>query len=169
MIKKLLRNLFIDTTLKEDMLFLQKITLFHGLSKRALARIVLTIFKKTYFVGEKIYETCHEANVIYIIKKGQIKLTCKNSSKIFEDEDLFSEISLIENCNHNCSAIALKESELYLIYRAKFDDIIESDNKVGFIVMKNLASMFLARLKRIENVVKNMDEYGKTNEEIPEK
>jgi CRP/FNR family transcriptional regulator len=150
MMKKLLKILFIDTVLKEDILFLQKIVLFNGLSERALARIALIIFKKTYFVGEKIYEACHEANVIYIIKKGQIKLTSKNSSKIFEDEDLFSEISLIENCNHNCSAIALKKSELYLIYRAKLDDMIESDNKIGFIIMKNLASIFLARLRYFE-------------------
>jgi hypothetical protein len=36
----------------------------------------------------------------------------------------------------------LFRSELYLIYRAKFEDMVESNSKIGLIIMTNLASMF---------------------------
>jgi CRP/FNR family transcriptional regulator len=147
MIKKMFKFLFIDDVLKADIVFLKKIILFDGLTKRSLAKVALIVFKKTYLAGEKIYEIGHEADVVYIVKSGQIKLTGKKSSKVVESEDFFGEISLVENNKHDHSAVALKESELFLIYRAKFDDMIEFDNKVGFIIIKNLATIFAVRLK----------------------
>ncbi|MDR3256394.1 MAG: cyclic nucleotide-binding domain-containing protein [Endomicrobium sp.] len=145
MIKELLRNLFIDAVLKADIDFLRKIVLFKGLSERSLAKIALIVFKKTYLAGEKIYEPNQDANVVYIVKSGQVKLNSENINKIVDSGDFFGEISLIENHRHSCETIALKDSELYLIYRAKFEDIAESDNKAGLIIMKNLASIFTNR------------------------
>ncbi|MCA6069742.1 MAG: cyclic nucleotide-binding domain-containing protein [Endomicrobium sp.] len=150
MIKKLLQFIFIDDVLKGDIAFLEKIDLFRGLSKRSLAKIALIVFKKTYLDGEKIYEANQEANVVYIVKNGQIKLTGKNLSKVVESEDFFGERSLVENNKHDFSSIALKESELYLIYRAKFYDMAESDNKAGFTIMRNLASLLAAKFDSLE-------------------
>jgi CRP/FNR family transcriptional regulator len=148
-IGKLISFLFLDDVLKDDIVFLKKIVLFHGLPKRALAKIALIIFKKTYLPGEKIYKINHEANVFYIIKNGQVKLSGNNLNKVIEAEDFFGEISLIENHNHISEAIALKESELYLIYRAKFEDMVSSNIKIGFKVMKNLASLFATKSNSI--------------------
>jgi CRP-like cAMP-binding protein len=147
MIKELLKSLFIDDVLKRDIIFLKKVGLLQGLSDRSLAKIALIVFKKTYLAGEKIYENHHEAKVVYIIKKGQVKLTGEDLSRVVESKDFFGEISLIESRNHNSDATALKESQLYLVYRAKFEDIIESDSKIGLIIMRNLASLFATRLK----------------------
>ncbi|MDR0956287.1 MAG: cyclic nucleotide-binding domain-containing protein [Endomicrobium sp.] len=144
-IGKLINFLFLDDVLKDDIIFLKKIILFHGLPKRALAKIALIIFKKTYFPGEKIYKINQEANVFYIIRNGQIKLTENNLNKVIETENFFGEISLIENRNHTNEALALKESELYLIYRAKFENMVSSNIKIGFKVMKNLASLFATK------------------------
>ncbi|GHT64577.1 hypothetical protein AGMMS50222_05730 [Endomicrobiia bacterium] len=146
MTRGLFKFLLIDDVLKKDIIFLKKITLFQGLSDRSLAKIALIVFKKTYLPGEKIYESRHEAKVVYIIKNGQIKPTGENLSRVVEPEDFFGEISLIGNHNHGCDAVALKESELYLVYRVKFEDIIESDSKAGLIIMRNLASLFVTRL-----------------------
>jgi CRP-like cAMP-binding protein len=64
-----------------------------------------------------------------------------------EKEGFFGEMSLFENAKHTFLATASKDSELYLIYRAKFEDMIESNSKTGLIIIKNLASMFAAKLK----------------------
>ncbi|MDR3071613.1 MAG: cyclic nucleotide-binding domain-containing protein [Endomicrobium sp.] len=150
MIKKILEFLLIDNVLKKDVAFLKKITLFEGLSDRSLAKVSLIVFKKIYLAGEKIYETGAHANIIYIIKSGKVKLISQNFNKIIEHGNFFGELSLIANCRYNCNAIALKESELYFIYRTKFEDMVESNNKIGFAVMKNLAFM-LAKNITISN------------------
>ncbi|MDR1418394.1 MAG: cyclic nucleotide-binding domain-containing protein [Endomicrobium sp.] len=146
MLKRLLYFLFVDDVLKKDIVLLKKISLFSGLSKRSLIKIALLIFKKKYVQYEKIYEENKEANVLYILKDGQVRLTEKKSSKILESGDFFEEISLIENCTHKHDASALKDSELYLIYRTKLLDLFESDNKIGLEIMKNLASIFAKKL-----------------------
>ncbi|MDR0723851.1 MAG: cyclic nucleotide-binding domain-containing protein [Endomicrobium sp.] len=146
MLKNLLYFLFVDNTLKQDIVFLKKISLFSGLSKKSLAKITLLIFKKKYVKYEKIYEENKEANVLYILKDGQVRLTEQNSSKVLGSGDFFGEISLVENCTHKHDASALKDSYLYLIYRAKLVDLFESDNKIGLEIMKNLASILAKKL-----------------------
>ncbi|MDR2066756.1 MAG: cyclic nucleotide-binding domain-containing protein, partial [Endomicrobium sp.] len=108
--------------------------------------IALLVFKKTYIQDEKIYEENKEANVLYIIKNGQVRLTEKNLSKVLEIGNFFGEISLIENCTHKHDASALKDTELYLIYRAKIADLFESDNKIGLTVMRNLATILAKKI-----------------------
>jgi hypothetical protein len=61
-----------------------------------------------------------EANVFYIVKNGQISLSSNKSASIVKRR-VFWRNALIEYCKHNNSAVALKDSELYLIYRAKFN------------------------------------------------
>jgi CRP-like cAMP-binding protein len=112
-----------------------------------VAKVALIIFKKTYLAGEKIYENNNEANVVYLVKNGQINLLFGDISKLVEEKGFFGEISLIENSKHIGSAVILKDSELYLIYRAKFEDMVESNSKTGLMIMKNLASMFAAKTK----------------------
>lgn len=150
MIKKLLKFLFTDDILKKDIAFLKKIVLFRNLSEKHLAKVALIVFKKTYFAGEKIYEVHQEANVVYIVKSGHVRLNAGSDGKFVETGDFFGEISLIGNCRHNCAAVALKDSELYLIYRAKFDDMFLSNGKVGLAIMKNLALIFAKRLEYSE-------------------
>ncbi|AKL98118.1 cyclic nucleotide-binding domain-containing protein [Endomicrobium proavitum] len=150
MIKQILKNLFIDSALKEDVQFLKKIELFQGVHDKALAKIALIVFKKTYAVGDKIFKIKQEANVVYIIKEGEIKISSASSDKILGAEDFFGEIALFENKKHDSSATAVKKSELYLIYRVKLDDLVDSDIKTGFKIMKNLSNIFATRLKCLE-------------------
>ncbi|MCL2485927.1 MAG: cyclic nucleotide-binding domain-containing protein [Endomicrobia bacterium] len=147
MIKKIFRFLFIDKALKSDIAFLKKITLFNGLSDRVLAKIALIVFKKNYVAGETVYKANQDADVLYIIKKGQVKVNNSLGEKIVESGDFFGEMSLIGDKKHGSSAIALKNSELFLIYRVKFDDLVDLDAKAGLQIMRNLSQILAVRAK----------------------
>lgn len=149
-IKKLLNYIFIDDTLKSDIVFLKQIAIFSHLSDRSLAKIALIVFKKEYMAGEQIYKNHQEANVLYIVKQGEILIKNQRMEKTVEAGDFFGEISLLENKRHDSVASALKDSELYLIYRIKFDDMVDSNAKVGLRIMKNLSSILETRLKCAE-------------------
>jgi CRP-like cAMP-binding protein len=112
--------------------------------------LALIVFKKTYLAREKIYEIYHEASVVYIIKSGQVRMTADSGCKIVEAGNFFGEISLIKKHKYNCSAVVLKYSELYLIYRVKFDGMSSSNNEAELVIMRNLASIFAKRLKYFE-------------------
>jgi len=150
MIKKFIKNLFIDPALKSDIKSLKDIALFQGLNDRALAKIALIVFKKTYSAGEEIYKPGHEANAVYIINAGEVKITNGESDRVLDSGDFFGEISLLENKRHDSSAKAVKNCEIYMIYRSKFNELTESDLKIGFKIMKNLSGIFATRLKCTE-------------------
>ncbi|MDR2457356.1 MAG: cyclic nucleotide-binding domain-containing protein, partial [Clostridiales Family XIII bacterium] len=114
MLKNFFKFFFIDDVLKEDVTFLKGIPLFRRLSDRSLAKVALIIFKKNYLAGEKIYKNNNDANVLYLMKSGQVNLSYGHISKVVDEKDFFGEISLIENSKHMGSATVLKDSELYL-------------------------------------------------------
>lgn len=157
-IKKLLNYVFIDDVLKNDVVFLRDINIFSHLSDRSLAKIALIIFKKNYLAGETVYKEKQEANVLYIVKSGEISVKNTRAEKIVEEKDFFGEISLVENRRHDSTATALKDSELYLIYRVKFDDMVDSNPKVGLRIMRNLSSILEIRLKCAEQETQPMKE-----------
>lgn len=147
MVKNFLKSLIIDGSLKADITFLKRVALFQGLSDRNLAKIALIVFKKSYTAGEQVYREKQEANVVYLVKDGQVRINNATGEKIAEPDDFFGEISLIANRRHDSSAVALKNSDLYLIYRVKFDNMVDSDVKMGLKIMKNLSAIFATRLK----------------------
>ena len=146
-IRNLLNYIFIDDTLKEDIEFLKHISVFCGLNNHSLAKIALIVFKKNYLAGETIYKEKQEADVLYIVKKGEISVKSLFIEKTVAENDFFGETSLIDDRRHNSEAKALKDSELYLIYKVKFNDLIESNPAVGLKIMKNLSLIFDKRLK----------------------
>jgi CRP/FNR family transcriptional regulator len=150
MIKKLLSFLFVDANLKADADFLKKVALFSGLSDKALRNIALILFKKTYAAGEHIYKEKQEAEVLYLVKDGEVKISGSGNEKTIEQGGFFGEIALFKDRKHDSSAVAAKNCELYLVYRVKFDDMVEGDAKMGLKIMKNLSAIFSVRLKCVE-------------------
>jgi CRP-like cAMP-binding protein len=148
--KRLLNYLFIDDVLKADIEFFKGVSIFSHLSDRSLAKVSLIVFKKNYLAGEQIYKHGQEANVLYIVRRGEVLIKSRVSSKNVEEGDFFGEISLIGNKKHDSAASAVKDSELYLIYRVKFDDMVDSNAKVGLRIMKNLSAILETRLKCAE-------------------
>ena len=145
MFKKLFTVLFIDENLKEDIAFLKTVPLFKGLSERAFSKIVTIIYKKTYQENENVYEPAQEANVLYIVRSGLVNIEHRGAKDALEEGGFFGELSLIDLKKHEGKAVAAKESKLYLIYRVKFDDLVESNAYIGLKIMKNLSKILALR------------------------
>ncbi|MDR0822399.1 MAG: cyclic nucleotide-binding domain-containing protein [Endomicrobium sp.] len=150
MLKNLFSFIFIDRDLKDDVKFLKTVPLFAGVADRALSKIALLIFKKTALEGEIVFSPRQEAQVIYIVKSGSVQLVGDGKEKTIKAGGYFGEIAFIKDSKHNISAKALENSELYLIYRIKFEDFAESDGKTGFKIMKNFLNSLGAKFNNLE-------------------
>jgi CRP-like cAMP-binding protein len=138
MIKKLLKFLFIDKDLKQDIEFLKTVSLFEHLSDRVLAKIALLIFKKQYQVGERVFQANEDSKIVYIVREGQIKISKNETQKTLTSACVFGEPCIIGEKKHIASASALIPSCLYLLYEVPLNDLMDSDPKTGFQIMKNL-------------------------------
>ena len=140
MLNNLLKKIFIDDKLKNDVDFLSGVKLFSGVSRHSLAKIALITFKKKYVKGETIYDENNPADVFYIIKEGEVKLAASIGHKNITAGGFFGETALINGAKRDASAVALTNSQLYLIYRVKFDDMVENDSHAGLKIMRNLVN-----------------------------
>ena len=141
-------KVFMDKEFKENVDFFNTITLFKGLSAKSLGKLVSIAHKKTYFAGETVFEQGQVGRVLYIVKSGEVFVTV-NGQKISScgAGEYFGEVSLLEELPRTATVVCDIDTELYLIYKVKYDSFVEQYPEAGVILFKNLALSISAKLR----------------------
>ena len=71
--------------------------------------------------------------------------------------DCFGEYSVIDNSPTSASVVTLEECDLFIIPRINFERIINSDNRLGKIIYKNMLQVLI---KRARNYDKELDSFN---------
>ncbi|MCK9582647.1 MAG: cyclic nucleotide-binding domain-containing protein [Endomicrobiales bacterium] len=141
-------KVFMDKEFKENVNFFSTIALFKGLSIKSLGKLVSVAHKKTYFSGETVFEQGQVGRVLYIVKSGGVSVT-KNAQKIssYSVGESFGEVAMLEELPRTATIVCDTDTELYLIYKVKYDSFIEQYPKAGLTLFKNLALSISAKLR----------------------
>ena len=144
----ILSKVFMDKEFRENVNFFSAVTLFKELSAKSLGKIVSIAHKKTYFAGETVFEQGQVGRVLYIVKSGEVFVTM-NGQKISSCGvgEYFGEVSLLEELPRTATVVCDTDTELYLIYKVKYDSFVEQYPKAGMILFKNLALSISAMLR----------------------
>ncbi len=153
-IKEYIKNLLIDREMKQKIDFFNKVSIFKGLSRFAVGKLVTAMYSRKYEAEEIICLEHELGKALFIIMSGEVAITRK-SGVLREDKiisrlksgDFFGEMALLEEKPRSATAKALTDCELYIIYKANFDSMIEKDPKIGFLVIKNISVILSARLR----------------------
>jgi CRP-like cAMP-binding protein len=126
--------------------------LFAGLRKRLLGRIAARLFAKSYAAGETIFEEGEPGRALYIVDKGAIdafRKTAEGEVQLarFESPTAFGELALIDDLPRAATARAAVDSQLLLLYRTHFDELLESD-RVATLALSRRLLVTLARYVR---------------------
>ena len=71
--------------------------------------------------------------------------------------DCFGEYSVIDNSPTSASVVTLEECDLFIIPRINFERIINSDNRLGKIIYKNMLQVLI---KRARDYDKELDSFN---------
>jgi CRP-like cAMP-binding protein len=131
-IAKLLKKIFIDQDYINKLDFLKSISLFSELDKKSLCEIVTISFEKNYKGNETLFKEGDLGRALYIIKSGEVEIF-QNNNKICSlyAGDFFGELALLEEVPRTATVKIAKDSKLILIYKVKFDSILEIDPSIG--------------------------------------
>lgn len=126
--------------------------LFAGLRKRLLGRIAARLFAKSYAAGETIFEEGEPGRALYIVEKGAVEAFRRTPEgevllARFEPPAAFGELALIDDLPRSATARAAGDSELLLLYRTHFDELLESD-RVATLALSRRLLVTLARYVR---------------------
>lgn len=135
----------------------------HGLSDKELEMLSEIFHSKHVNRNEVILKEGEPSNDLYLIAKGRVKVVITSSSNpgdmeqiaTLRDNDIYGEFALIDGSTRSASVIA--EEDSYFLYAdyLDFHRFIEKNEHIGFILMKNLAKILVAKLRKTNFEMRN--------------
>jgi len=135
--------------------------LFSGLKDNLLERLSAGTARVDMEPGDVIYREGKEAEAIYMLSSGAVELvTSVNNhielpvSIIRNPGEMFGSSALIEPHLHTLTARCQSAGNILVIERRALQEYMSEHDEVGLIIMTNLATYLLSRLKESRQELK---------------
>lgn len=131
------------------------VPIFQALEPNEMMEIVKLGNSRKYKKGEFIFQSGDSEDHLYIVHKGKVKVSRLTDSgneqliRILDSGDFMGEFSLFSESEHDSYAEALKETEMCVIRRSDFQNILIKYPSISLKVVQELGT----RLKRAEKLV----------------
>jgi CRP/FNR family cyclic AMP-dependent transcriptional regulator len=149
---------------------LATVKLFELLDEDELNELARSIDTQYLNAGDTLFNAGDYGESLFIIDSGQVELSIKDTAgqkivlKVAEEDDVFGEISMLDNRPRSATATALTDAELFVLDR---DDLLLLFHKKPDTALNMLASMS-GMLRDADNLLRTRVSRN-VNEELEEK
>lgn len=148
---------------------LAKVELFKLLDNDELEEFASVIDTENLKAGDTVFNFGDSGESLYVVKSGEVELFIKDTAgqriilKVAVKDDLFGEISMLDNRPRSASAIALMDSELFVLDRDDLLLLFQKKPDSGLNMLAAICGMLrdadnLLRTRVARNVNIEMDE-----------
>lgn len=119
-----------------------KISIFSILTEEHLGEITSGIYRKSYNKGDVIFQEGDVADKLYLINRGKIKIYnyTKDGNEqilyILTEGDFTGDSNLFNKGQHKFSAEALDETNICILTKSAFDEIIKKNPEIALQIMQ---------------------------------
>ncbi len=116
---------------------LAKTAIFADLPAQTLHAIAQRLTLQHVPAGEAIYRMGESGDALYLVEEGEIELTAENASGVVEElarvkgGGVFGEMSLLTGKNRTEDATAVRDTNLWVFYKADLDELIGQYPSIG--------------------------------------
>lgn len=149
-------NLFKTPTKKDDLEnVLSSMAPFKNLEKKYFKILLKLIHNRAYAANEYVFMQQDPGIGLYLIIKGEILITMETEDGERFDlanlgrGDFFGELALLDEETRSASAIAMKESQLAVIFKPDLDDFIEAHPGEGIKILRGISQIIATRLRNL--------------------
>ncbi len=134
---------------------LKKQILLKDLKNTDLAKIAKIAKELSFKKGEYLFREKEATKGLYLIQSGKIeisKLTTdgwRQTLAVLKARHFLGELSIIENRRHEASAIAIENSEIFLITKKDVENMEKKDAALFSRIMKQLVLITSRNLRRM--------------------
>lgn len=132
-------------------------SVFKGFDSRELDKIIPLCREKIYNEHDVILEEDTKGSNFYIILEGKLNVEIKSSSPqhyenisrhltTLREGDIFGEISFLEKGRRKARVIAMSKIHAIDIEGTSLYELFEKDTRLGYLMMRNIASILARRL-----------------------
>jgi len=133
---------------------LSQISIFSRLTPVELDAIVETCEDREYKAGEIIFEENSLGSEMYVLKTGSIAIDLSLATKRdavsihrVTPGGILGEFALLDEGSRSATARCESDCEVVAIHRERLFKLFEKNTRIGYVVMKNLATVLAGRIR----------------------
>lgn len=148
-----------------DVNIIKDLNFFYEFHEKELKEIAKACDYKIYQPGEVIMAEGEPGGTLYIIKRGEVKITKKLHNQedvvltILRENDFLGELSLLDGRNRSATAAAVTKAELVILEKNKFDALAKQSPACGYKVIKKIAIAIGSLLREMNEKFIGMVDY----------
>jgi SulP family sulfate permease len=149
----------------EAPLTLAQIELFRGFeADQTLAALAPCMGERTCASGETIFQGGDAGEELFLIRRGIVRIVLPleggkyHNLAAFGRGNFFGEVAFLDRSRRSANAVATTPTELFVISRAKFDELSKAHPLVGLKIYARLARALALRLRHTDAEVRALYE-----------
>jgi len=138
--------------------FLQYVPIFADLHEQTLDKIFSVGLKKTFQKESIILHEEEAGSAFFVIIKGKVKVSRSGNDEkevilsILAESDFFGEMALLDGQNRSANVIAIEETELFIIQRNDFLNLLKNHAEISIALLQELTK----RLRTADAKIKSL-------------
>lgn len=136
--------------------FLSFVPIFSDLPNETLGKIEKIGARKVYGRGDIILMEEEAGTALFVIVKGKVKVARTSNDgrevilTILSDSDFFGEMAILDGLTRSATVTAIEESELFLIQRNDFMNLLQDHPEVSISLLQELTKRLRAADMKIK-------------------
>jgi len=128
-----------------DSIFLKHVPIFSELDDETLEWLTDIGIRKSFKKDSMIMQEKEPGNMFFVIATGSVKISRINNEgreiilAILQQSNFFGEMSILDGFSRSANVIALEDSDLFLIKREEFNNLLYKQPKVCLTLLKELS------------------------------
>jgi CRP-like cAMP-binding protein len=147
-------------SIMETILFLKRIPLFSNIHGDGLKRIADISVEKVVEAGDMIFGEGEIGDVLYIIKKGSVKIFKKletgeeKTLAVLKEQQYFGEMAILDDSTRSASARANEDSIILSVDKENFREVVKEFPEIAFEIFK----VFSQRLREANTEISKLSQ-----------
>lgn len=148
-----LKDALLDPEFNRKRKFLQRVSLFQGISRREFGHLFTCLVPRCYAPGELLFLEGDVGRALFILESGHVEISRRNASSepvriaVLSPGDYFGEMSLLDDRPRTATAAAMEPVKVYLLYKADLEKLVRTVPHIGAAIMTHLAMLLAARIR----------------------
>jgi CRP/FNR family transcriptional regulator len=136
---------------------LKQQVLLEGIEEAGLSTIAMITKQVSVKKGDQLFKEKDETKGLWLVHAGKIEISritadgWRQTLVVLPAGHFFGELSILENRKHVASATALEDTELLLIPKEDFDDLVQKDCDLALKLVMKLAIAMSKNLRRMND------------------
>jgi len=146
------KDFLLDPEFNRKREFLQRVSLFHGISRREFGTLFQSLVSRSYLTGEILCKEGDIGRALFILEAGEVEVLRQGHRiAVLKSGDYFGEMSLIDEHPRTATVAATQPVRVYLLYKTEIDKLLRQAPHIGAAIMGHLAALLAVRLRTTMN------------------